>query len=395
MYILEKLKYIVDFFKLFVAKCISSLLKILNKDYRDIWLIGERKSEAKDNGYHLFKYIRLNHPNNKIYYTIDRGSSDLDKVKDLGNVIYHDSFKHYLYYAMSSKLICAHLGSCVPDSPVCWKFYDNDMKKKKKIFIQHGIIKERIPSLMYKNTKADLFVCGAKPEYEFVKNEFGYPGNSVRYLGLARFDNLHDRNEKNQILVMPTWRQWIPGATWSNNIQDCREIFFNSQYYKTFNNLINNYELINLLEKNNYELIFYPHFEMQGYIDLFKSKAKNIVIARKDDYDVQTLLKESKILVTDYSSVAFDFAYMRKPVIYYQFDSKKYYENHYQNGYFIYEEQGFGPVVELEGEVINSIKKYLYNRSYYGKYINKSEDMFCIYDKHNCNRHYSIIKNLN
>lgn len=390
---MEELKYTVDFFKLFVAKCISPLLKILNKDYRDIWLIGERKTEAKDNGYHLFKYIRLNHTNDKVYYTIDRNSSDLDKIKYLGNVIYHDSFKHYLYYAMSSKLICAHLGSCVPDSPICWKFYENDMKKKKKIFIQHGITKELIPSLMYENTKADLFVCGSNLEYEFVKNEFGYPEGSVKYLGFARFDNLHEKNEKNQILLMPTWRKWIPSITWCNsNIQECIEMFLNSEYYKKFNNLINSYELINLLEKNNMELIFYPHFEMQRYIDLFETKSKNIIIAKKDDYDIQTLLKESKILVTDYSSIAFDFAYMRKPIIYYQFDECKYYKNHYKKGYFDYRLHGFGNVVKEIDELVKIISNCLENE--YNEYENRINSFFYLNDSNNCFRHYVEIKNL-
>lgn len=389
-----KLKYIVDFLELFIAKCISPFWKLLNKDYRDIWLIGERKSEAKDNGYHLFKYIRTNYPQEKTYYVIDRNSSDLDKIKDLGNIIYHDSFKHFLYYAMSSKLICAHLGSCVPDSPVCWKFADKDMKNKKKIFIQHGITKELIPSLMYENTKADLFVCGAKPEYEFVKSEFGYPEENVKYLGFARFDNLHNRQEKNQILVMPTWRKWIPSMTWSQyNDEECRQIFLNSEYYKTFNNLINNDELINLLEENNTELIFYPHFEMQRYINLFNSKSNKIMIARKDDYDVQTLLKESKILITDYSSVAFDFGYMRKPVIYYQFDKEKYNKEHYKEGYYNYVDDGFGPSVNNIQDLILSTNYFLTDKND-NTYKYRYDSFFNIYDNKNCKRNFCSIKEL-
>ena len=390
---MKKLEYILDLLKLLIAKCISPILKIVNKDNRDIWLLGERKSEAKDNGYHLFKYIRLNHPNEKVYYVIDKNSKDLDKIKNLGNVIYHDTLKHYIYYIMSSKLVCAHLGSCVPDSPVCWKFSDYDMKNKKKIFIQHGITKELIPSLMYKNTNADLFVCGAKPEYEFVKSEFGYPEGNVKYLGFARFDNLHDREEKNQILVMPTWRQWIPSATWSsNNKEKCSEVFIKSEYYKRFNELINNKELIELLNRNDMRLIFYPHHEIQGYIDLFSTSSNKIIIAKEDEYDVQKLLKESKILITDYSSVAFDFGYMRKPVIYYQFDSENYYKAHYQQGYFIYNKHGFGPVVKLEKDLIYNIEKFIKNDDKFTKYKNRIGNMFSLYDKRNCSRQYESIK---
>lgn len=387
-----KFRYIKDLIKLCIAKCISPILKTFNKKFRDIWLIGERKSEAKDNGYHLFKYIRENHSDDEVYYVIDKDSNDLEKIKDLGNIIYHDSFKHYLYYAMSNKLICAHLGSCIPDSPVCWKFADRDMRKKKKVFIQHGITKELIPSLMYENTKADLFICGAKPEYDFVKENFGYPENSVKYTGFARFDALHDRNEKNQILVMPTWRKWIPSSTWSNYSKDeCKDIFLNSEYYKRFNSLINNNELIKCLEYNSMKLIFYPHFEMQEYIDLFNTESDNVIIAKHDEYDVQTLLKESKLLITDYSSVAFDFGYMRKPVIYYQFDDMKYYKDHYPSGYFIYDKHGFGPLVKSENNLVDNIKLFIKDECYFKKYGNRPKEMFFLYDKLNSKRHYDIL----
>ena len=126
----NKMHNLSDLIKYFIAKCISPILKI-NKGNRDIWLVGERESEAKDNGYHLFKYIRNNHPEKKVYYVIDKKSNDLEKIKPLGNVIYHDSLKHYIYYITATKLVCAHLGSCVPATPVCWKFYDSEIKKKK------------------------------------------------------------------------------------------------------------------------------------------------------------------------------------------------------------------------------------------------------------------------
>ena len=331
---MKKLCYLLDLFKLIIAKLISPILKI-NKSNRDIWIVGERKSEAKDNGYHLFKYIRENHPEKKAYYVIDKESSDLEKIESLGNVIYYDSFKHYLYYIMCTKLVCAHFGGCVPDSPVCWKFHEHEMKNKKKIFLQHGITKELIPSLIYDSTKVDMFVCGAKPEYEFVKSTFGYPEGNVQYTGFARFDNLHENTTKNQILVMPTWRKWIPSSTWkSDNLDEYREIFLKSEYFNRYNSLINNQELIELLEQYNLELIFYPHYEMQKFIDCFTSDDENVIIADFDKYDVQQLLIDAKLLITDYSSVFFDFAYMKKPCICYQFDKKDFYSQHYKKGYF-------------------------------------------------------------
>ena len=79
-------KYSIDICKIILCEIISIMMK-LNKRNRDIWLIGERKDEAKDNGYHLFKYIRENHPETEIYYAIDRNSQDINKLKKYKNII--------------------------------------------------------------------------------------------------------------------------------------------------------------------------------------------------------------------------------------------------------------------------------------------------------------------
>ena len=389
---MHKLKYVKDGLKVIVSYCIAMILRLF-KSNRDIWLIGERKDEARDNGYHLFKYIRKSHQEDKVYYIIDRNSKDLEKVQQFGNIIYSDTFKHYVYYALANKLVIAHLGSCVPDSPICWKLEGLKIIKHKRVFIQHGITISSNYSLMYDNTKADLFICGAKKEYDFVRSKFRYPEGSVKYTGFARFDNLHDFEVKNQILVMPTWRQWIPSMTWSSeNKEECKRIFLESEYYKNFNELINNNEINNILEKNDIKLIFYPHHEMQRYIELFENNYDRILIARENEFDVQQLLKESKILITDYSSVAFDFAYMKKPVIYYQFDSDKYYNNHYTKGYFDYEKYGFGPVVDNLNELICKLKEYvdIENKSY----LSRIEKFFLLHDLDNSYRIYEEIRKI-
>ena len=102
---------------------------------------------------------------------------------------------------------------------------------------------------------------------------------------------------------------------------------------------------------------------MQKHISLFKSSSDYVVIADFASYDVQDLLKKSKLLITDYSSVFFDFAYMMKPCIYYQFDLKEFTEHHYGRGYFNYEKDGFGRVVSDSETLIEEIIKTI-NRNY-------------------------------
>ena len=243
---------------------------------------------------------------------------------------------------------------------------------------------------MYKNTKFNEFICGAKPEYEFVKKEFGYKEEAVKYLGFCRFDNLHNFKVKNQILIMPTWRKWIPSLTWSEEDKDKgKNEFLKTEYYTHYNKLINNKEFIQYLEENNMKAIFYLHYEMQGYRELFSTSCSNIIIADNNAYDVQELLKESKILITDYSSVAFDFAYMKKPIIYYQFDKERYDKNHYSRGYFNYERDGFGKVIYSSNNIVKHICDIKLN---YKLYINKCENFFTINDSNNCKRYYEEIK---
>lgn len=358
-----------------------------------MWLIGERKGEAKDNGYHLFKYIRENHTDEKLYYIIEENSNDIKKICKYENIIYYDTFKHYVYYCLARKLICAHAGSTVPSSPIFWKLRENGIFNKKLIYIKHGIIKEKIKTHMYKNTKYDVIVCGAKPEYEFVKSELGYPEENVKYLGLCRFDKLHRFKTKKQIFMMLTWRQWFDMEECVTDVESDRKRFLTSNYFKALNNFLQDKDFIKVLENEGIELIFHPHHEMQRYREFFKPYSKNIIIANEKEYDVQELLKSSEILITDYSSIAFDFAYMKKPILYYQFDSEEYYKKHYSKGYFEYEEDGFGKVSENAKDLIKNITELISNGTN-ELYIKRAEKFFEINDSNNCKRTYNCIKAL-
>ena len=46
------------------------------------------------------------------------------------------------------------------------------------------------------------------------------------------------------------------------------------------------------------------------------------------------LFNTSALMITDYSSVFFDFVYQKKPCIFYQFDKKDFFEKHNNEGEF-------------------------------------------------------------
>lgn len=384
------------FLFLFSLPCTFFYKIFLKIKGKEIWVICEDEFEARDNGYCLFKYIREKYPEVNIYYAISKKSADYDKVKKLGNVVKYGGIEHWIKYLAASKNISSHKGG-KPNAAVCYFLEIYGILRNKRVFLQHGITINSIDNwLKYSQTKMRLFVCGAYPEYEYILKAGGYPKDYVQYLGFTRFDELHNcKINKNQIVFMPTWRNWIGLPTKKSYEIENIKSFENTEYFQKCNELINNKDIIDFLEKNNLKLYFYPHRNMQKYISLFKSKSSNVIIADRNKYDIQDLIRHSALMITDYSSVSMDFAYMKKPLIYYQFDHERVMKTHITESYFSYEKDGFGPVCynikTLYDELVNS-----YNRNFEveEKYLEKHRKFFTIYDNKNCERNFQAIKNI-
>ncbi len=385
--IINKLKYVKpsDILAPFIFVLIlpfSFIFRFINKiKKRNLWLICEDGFTARDNGYHFYKYMREHHPKDYCFYVIDKKCSDYNKVKDYGHIIQFKSLRHWLYYLSSQYNFSNHKHGNPCQSffyiiHVILRWYNN------RVFLQHGITINDSTWIYYKNTRFKYFICGAKREYEYIKEKFGYPEQNVIYTGFPRFDNLYNNDVKNkQVLIMPTWRNWLGG----NYVTEKQ--FGETNYYKGWNALLNNQELIEYIEQNDILIYFYPHQHMQKFIHLFSSSSNNIKIVDNSSKDIQELLKESQLLITDYSSVFMDFAYMNKPLIYYQFDYAEFRKGHLQKGYFSYLNDGFGPVTEDEYSTINCIKDIL-NNGQSQKYIDRVNSFFELKDQKNCERIY-------
>lgn len=96
------------------------------------------------------------------------------------------------------------------------------------------------------------------------------------------------------ILLMPTWR----GSHYPEG-----EAFLDTPYYKVFDSLLSSARLDALLEQYGYTLVFYPHIEMQKHLSRFHAPSERVVLADSALYDVQQLLLDCALLVTDHSSV--------------------------------------------------------------------------------------------
>ena len=326
----------------------SSTCRIKRIDNSDVWLISERGVDARDNGFHFYRYIKKNHPEVVVKYVISKDSADRKKIEKK-DIIDYGSKKHYVLFKTAGALISTHVMGYSPDMSLFWRMDKEGLLKLngKKIFLQHGITYSRVQSLDKRNSKIDLIMTAAWPEHKFIKTSYGYTDEEIKCVGFSRYDNLVDRSSSRdkKILIMPTFRKWL------NYESD----FKNSDYFKKWNGLLRSKSFVKFIDENNIQVYFYPHFEIQKNIKDFRVTSSRIKICKFDDYDVQDLLVKTNILITDYSSVQFDFAYMGKKVLYYQFDIERFYREHYEKGYFDFRKMGFGKVCIKEDELIKNL----------------------------------------
>jgi CDP-glycerol glycerophosphotransferase (TagB/SpsB family) len=396
--IISKLKYVkLKHILGIIPFCITLIPALLYKIYlklskKNIWLICEQHNTARDNGYHFFKYMNKEHQEIKTIYAIDFDCKDYQLVKSIGKVIKWGSLKHYFYYMACTYNVSSHKDGN-PNQFIFTILHLYLNLFNNRVFLQHGITKDNIPMFYQENTKFKLFICGAKKEYEYITKNFHYNKNEVVYTGFARFDNLIDFevNDK-QIAIIPTWRNWLGRET---NALTKEQNFLETEYFIKWNSLLNNKKLIDYINQNNINIIFYPHIMMQKFVNNFETKSSNIKILKANEKNIQELLKESVMLITDYSSVFFDFAYMKKNINYYQFDYEEYRKKQMPEGYFDYKENGFGPVFETEDDLVNNIIKLIDNKFKVDeKYKQRMDEFFEKHDKMNCERIYQEILKL-
>ena len=349
-----------------------------------IWLFMDRQENADDNAEHLYKYAVTQKDNIKKYFTVSDEFGDFTRLSNLPNVLEFYSIKQRLVYLFAEKIISSH-----PDENILNPFMGKNVKSysglinSDKIFLQHGVTKDNVSSWLHKsdkNLKLITTVSDAERK-SFLDPGYNYDENIIQTLGFPRFDNLKTNEKtKRQILIAPSWRTDLHNMT--------IKYIMDSDYFKTINSLINNKTLISIAEKYDYEIIFKPHPMVYGYVDLFETN-EYVTIDEKTTY--QELFKDSDLLITDYSSIAFDFSYMKKPIIYYQHDN----DYNFKEGYFKYKTMGFGDVITDENILIGKIEEYLKNDCKMEEIYTKRVNSFYKYnDKNNCKRVYDATLNL-
>lgn len=376
-------------FKVIAYRMLYKLLKIFKK--KEIWLMSDRPDAANDNGLCLFKYICSNNNNVKSYFVLSKNSNNYDNVKKIGNVINFNSIKYKLYFLLSDKIISSQADLWVTSPFGKKQHFYNDLYNCKFVFLQHGIIKNDLSSWLNCYEKdIKLFVTSTESEYNSIINgNYGFRKDVIKLTGLPRFDLLCNDKEK-LIAIMPTWRLNLASNINRDGIRPYSKRLKNSEYFNFYNKLINDKKLLSKMDEYGYRGVFVVHpSHVENYTD-FKSDKFEIVNGYANYQDI---FNKASLLVTDYSSVSFDFAYIKKPIIYTQFDKFQFYKNNfYKKGYFSDELDGFGPICTNYEDTVNEIIKEIENEcSLDDTYLNRINNFYKFFDNNNCKRVYEEI----
>lgn len=367
------------------------LLRLIKR--RPLWLISDRETHAGDNGEALFRYLIANHPEIDARFALLKDSPDYPSLAHTGKVVPADSLKRRMLYLVSDYVISSHAEwldyrpFAPKDAP-----YRDIMADRRFVFLQHGITQNDVSDWLKKSNKNIFgFITAARPEYmSIVNGHYGYSSKEVWLTGFPRFDRIMGSQDPMQITIMPTWRKYLMGPP--NDKTLMRELipqFTSSHFFTFYNELLNSERLLHAADKYGYTLAFFPHPNLQPHISLFNINDAVIALGAETAY--RDVYAKSALLVTDYSSAVFDFAYMRRPIVYAHFDKQEFFSGDHvcSEGYFDYERDGFGEVEYDLEHTIDRIIEYMENGCQMKeKYRARADRFFAFNDRNNCQRVY-------
>ena len=355
---------------------------------RKIWLIGENYGlSARDNGLAFFEYCmeHLDSINAEVYFVSKEENEDatvLTAYKE--HVIIYDSPRHIYLDELAEFYVVSHgIRDVMPS------LYHNSMSRYRKdvIYLQHGVTAIKKITISNKSYGGSIrrFVVSSEQEKEFMVSKKQFWDDEIIVSGMARYDKLscnHQQDGK-YIWIMPTWRDWLV-------IESEREFVY-SDFYIYYSRVLSSPALIEALQKAGHKLVFSLHIEFEKYKSLF-SKYENDVVHITDMHEqsLNKRIRECSMVVTDYSSIAFDVIYLGRPVLFFQYDQDIY--NKYRGSYINLETDLPGKVIYDLETMIDSLITMINNGfPLDNKYQKCSERYFDFHDSNNSERIYNAI----
>ena len=293
-----------------------------------IWLISENLSQtANNNSYYFWRHTVERQDDIDKYFILEKNKENVKLYKSLPQkcrefVVWRNTVRHLKLYVQADMFFVTLSYRDVRPEKVMGKSLDLSTEKP-LIYLQHGTL--AMKALGYKgytyNNNFFRFVYYNKliaPIFEeqndFRPYQMYYGEYHPRYVEMfRRFKEYKPQNKR--ILWFMTWREYL-----GDNIPTKILI-------KKIKSIVTNPELLSYLDKTSTDLVLCLHkFFDDEKISMIKGEcsSEHIIFEHASDVDVMDELVKCDLLITDYSSVAFDVTILNKPVILFQPDVESY-----------------------------------------------------------------------
>ena len=322
-----------------------------------VWLVGERPQTARDNGRAFFAHVRRTRPEAHVYYVIERGSPMREAVAPLGNVVDHSSWRHRLLMLHAEVLANAYsVKHMLPSRwrPGAYMLQAGWRLGARRVYLKHGV--HVSPEAVKRaNGGYDLLAAVGPLEAEALRATSGY-AEQVVVTGLARYDDLVPERAGRTVLFMPTWRRYLRPKLFGGG--EALVPYEGSDYQRIVEGFLSSPRLAEVLEEHDLQMLFVPHYNLAAELGGYEPTSSRIRTLDGLTADIPALLRGCDLLVTDFSSVHFDVAYLGTPVVYLQADREQYAEGHGLGSWFDARDAGFGPVVEDVEAAVEQVGRY-------------------------------------
>ena len=362
---------------------------------RPIWLFADRVNKADDNGRAMFEFAcrQKEIPGNPVLvFAVDKSTGDYHQLAEIGRVVNIRSLWYKVLFASCDFLISAYRTKAqrMPFANSSISYSKNVILRNKFIYLRHGVsMNDLAESVGRAQINARIIVSTAPRERaSILQGDYGYTERESKLCGLPRFDKLCNRAKK-IISFMPTWRSYLVTRVGSYEHVPL-EGFAESAYCRAYRALFSDQRLKEACERLGYRMQLMIHPNMVKTLPMLEVGPHITVLPTRTSY--RDIFAESALLVTDYSSVVFDFGYLKKPLVHFQFDKEEFFGDQYGSGYFSYENDGFGEVETTVEATVSRIIEYLENGCRMKpEYRERVERFFAFTDGNNCQRVYDAI----
>ena len=368
---------IVSFYK------IKYLFNRDNNKENNLWLVGENQGAClMENAYWFYKFCRFKYPDLNVYFVMNKHSPFYTRESFYDpNVLQYGSQEHALIFINSTLCFYTHTYKDLAYR----RIFELFGKRKQLIYLHHGVLGFKKFDDFYKKNKniMELFTVGSYLEKDILIHQEGVDKNKVKVTGYCRYDHLYNDVIKTprQLVFMPTHRNYISGN------------LLGSTFFSHLLSFLNNRSFIQILINNNLILKVYLHKELQLYSKQITVDNDNIKIIFYGEESVQKLIRESSLMITDYSSVSWDFFYLGKPVVFYRYDIEEYMKG--RDSYINLYDEIIGDVAFNENTLIDIISDYIKcNFVMKQVFLKYRREIIPNLDNRNCERVYQEVISL-